>query len=787
MKRFLYTLLFSTIFFFGMGMDSTISYAEETETKELIATSGQCGENVYWKIEGTTLTIYGTGDMYDYAGDWYNTDNWPDYLKVRATTTDSSGETEQKIVLANSLINKVIIKDGVTNIGEYALYNLGNDATEIQIGKSVTSINEDGCRGFNGKSIAIPGNVRELGIEAFACSSLESVTLEEGVQILNIGVFEHCEKLKEILWADSIRTVGYNAFSNTEWLQNQVNADGFVIQGNMLLGYYGEDTEVTIPDGITSIQGDGFRRGGPSGIEVVTIPDSVTKIGDYAFENTRISDLQLSDRIEYIGTGAFRGCEKWLNVRIPKNVKYIGNAAFAGSAINESKGRIYEVDADNTVYYVPDGCNVICEKEDKKVIAGSSSSKIPDGTKEIAEWAFANWKIEEIEFSNSLEKIGAYAFCSAGLKKIDLPEKVTRIEEWTFGYCPLETVHMSSVVSYIGNAAFYRANITTLDFLPDTVHYIGTGAFERCEQLTEVKLPKNLTYIGAYAFEYCEKLTDVKLPQSLTYIGESAFSSCNLNEVTIPGKVETIERFAFSFNDNLTKVEFLNFGAIKELSQYDRKFQDCPKIEKIICYQCDFGKWKYGHIYSYQNSNDNVIHMDDVNTNDFDWHTLFDRVWNGMSNSTNPYEIHLYAQSKEEVLAGNTQKPELPDNESGTTRQDNNTTATEKTTEKTTEAVTGQTKNSPQITCSKLIKVKLKNLKKHSKKISLRARTTSDGKLQYKITKYPKGAKKYISVNKKGMVTMKKGAKKGNYVVTITSPETQVYTKMSKNVTIRVK
>ena len=83
--------------------------------------------------------------------------------------------------------------------------------------------------------------------------------------------------------------------------------------------------------------------------------------------------------------------------------------------------------------------------------------------------------------------------------------------------------------------------------------------------------------------------------------------------------------------------------------------------------------------------------------------------------------------------------------------------------------------------------MKLKNLKKHSKKLSLKARTTSDGKLQYKITKYPKGAKKYISVNKKGMVTMKKGAKKGNYVVTITSPETQVYTKMSKNVTIRVK
>lgn len=762
MKRFLYALLF-TIFFFGMGLNTTISYAEETETKELIATSGQCGENVYWKIEGTTLTIYGTGDMYDYKGDWYNTDNLPDYLKVCETTTDSSGETEKNIVPDNSLINKVIIEDGVTNIGEYALYNLGNDATEVQIGKSVTSIKEDGFYAFNGKKITIPGNVKEIGREAFGYSSLESVTLEEGVQILNIGAFWRSQ-LKEVLWADSIRVVGYSAFSDTEWLQNQVNADGFVIQGNMLLGYYGEDTEVTVPDGITSIQGDGFRREGPSGIEVVTIPDSVTKIGDSVFENTRISDLQLSDRIEYIGAGAFRGCEKWLNVRIPKNVKYIGNAAFAGSAVNESKGRTYEVDVDNTVYYVPDGCNVICEKADKKVIAGSSSSKIPDGTKEIAESAFAWWKIEEIEFPNSLEKIGAYAFWSTWLEKIDLPEKVTRIEKWTFANCPLKSVHVSSRLSYIGNVAFYKTGLTILDFLPDTVRYIGASAFEDCEQLTEVKLP-----------------------QSLTYIGDDAFFSCDMKEVTIPGKVETIGGCVFAFNKNLTKVEFLNFGAIKEFSSNNDKFQDCPKIEKIICYQCDFGKWKYGHIYHYENSGDNVIHEDNVNTDDFDWHTLFDRVWNGMSDSKNPYEIHLYAQSKEDVLAGVKPEPDTSDSSSETTEQDKTTATTEKTTEVSGTTESQTTKKTPKITCIKSAKIKAKDLKKRSRKISLKAKTTSDGKLQYKITKYPKRAKKYISVNKKGQVTIKKKAKKGTYVVTITSPETKKYTKNSKKVSIRVK
>lgn len=64
MKRFLYTILCSAIFFLGMGLNMTTVYAEETETKELIATSGQCGENVYWKIEGNNADyLWYRGDV----------------------------------------------------------------------------------------------------------------------------------------------------------------------------------------------------------------------------------------------------------------------------------------------------------------------------------------------------------------------------------------------------------------------------------------------------------------------------------------------------------------------------------------------------------------------------------------------------------------------------------------------------------------------------------------------------------------------------------------------------
>ena len=761
MKRFLYTLLFSTVFFLGMGMDSTISYAEETETAELIATSGQCGENVYWKIEGTTLTIYGTGDMYDYEGDTYNCEGLPDFSKVKVGEDVKAG---------NSLVQKIVIEDGVTSVGRCAFYDTG---TEVQIGKDVSIIRHDGFYSFNGTEITIPGNVKEIEDNAFTYSDLESVKFEEGVKVLRYGAFWR-SPIKNVEWADSISTVEYGVFANSSWIKNQADQDGFIIKGNMLLGYNGTKEEVTVPEGITSIQGDGFGDISfpRSGIDKVILPDSVTYIGCSTFENSQLKEVVLNDNITYIGDYAFSGCNNLSLIRIPKNVAYIGTEAYRGGWMYPNVKRTYEVDSENPNYCVPAGCNVIYEKKNKKVVAADTDSKLPKDTKIIGAGTFAGLNIESIDFPDTLEDIEENAFRRAKLKKIQLPSKVTKIKKWAFIECQdLESVELSPDTTYIGQAAFYGTAISSID-LPDSVTEIGEGAFEYCSNLTTAKLPSQIRTIREYAFSYC-----------------------NLKEVNIPEKVEFIGDWAFSNNEGLKNIEVLNCAGIKNHGL--RWFDKCPNVEIFNCYQCDMGKSTKGHLYN----EGNLLKYENIDEDSVDWDTFWKTYYLPISNMCvgDDVQTHLYAQSKEEVLASNTQKPELPDNESGTTRQDNNTTVTEKTTatekttevprttEKTTEAVTGETKKSPQITCSKLIKVKLKNLKKHSKKLSLKARTTSDGKLQYKITKYPKGAKKYISVNKKGMVTVKKGAKKGNYVVTITSPETQTYTKMSKNVTIRVK
>lgn len=88
------------------------------------------------------------------------------------------------------------------------------------------------------------------------------------------------------------------------------------------------------------------------------------------------------------------------------------------------------------------------------------------------------------------------------------------------------------------------------------------------------------------------------------------------------------------------------------------------------------------------------------------------------------------------------------------------------------------------ITYKKCKQYKAKSLKKKKVAISLKAKTTGDGKLTYKVTK---GSKKYITVSKSGKVTLKKGCKKGTYKITITASKTKKYKKATKVVTIKVK
>ena len=147
--------------------------------------------NLTWKLDADgTLTISGTGTMKDYD---YNNNPSPANQKK-----DS--------------VKKVVIKDGVTSIGNFAFYNC-KSLTSITIPDSVTSIELAAFNNCNNlTSITIPDSVTSIGDSAFElCNKLSSITLSNNITSIGNWAFHGCP-LTSITIPDSVTSIGDNAF-----------------------------------------------------------------------------------------------------------------------------------------------------------------------------------------------------------------------------------------------------------------------------------------------------------------------------------------------------------------------------------------------------------------------------------------------------------------------------------------------------------------------------------------------------------------------------------------------
>ncbi len=207
---------------------------------------GKCGDNVYWKFDSSTgtLTIFGTGDMYDYD---YNNRPWTDY--------------ENKI-------KTVVIADGVTSVGDSAFEDCIK-LTRVIISNSVIDI---GISAFEFCSaltdIVIPNSVESIGGRAFyKCASLTNITIPDKVTSIIDYTFYYCTKLTSITFGKELTSIGDRTF------------------------YYCINlTNIIIPDGVTSIGHWSFYH--CDSLTSVIIPDSVMMIGtgafDYCYELTDV-------------------------------------------------------------------------------------------------------------------------------------------------------------------------------------------------------------------------------------------------------------------------------------------------------------------------------------------------------------------------------------------------------------------------------------------------------------------------------------------------------------------
>ena len=277
------------------------------------ATSGDFGENncLHWEVKGSllsgkTLTISGKGAMPDFNFPEGNLAPWWNYEALGMLTSFGNFKLEGEL-------KKVVIKDGVTNVSNYALFFLPA-ATQITLPESVTSIGRYGialCSKLNG--ISLPKAVTGIGDFGLAGNSFTAVSLPDGLQTLGRGAFDACASLSGVTLPAAITAVPGKCFDDCTKLltvdyKGEVTAIGErAFEGCKSL------TKAPIPAAVTALGGSAFN--GCVALTEVTLPDGVTGIPDACFQGcTALAEMKLPATVTSVGHNAFTGCKALTDV-----------------------------------------------------------------------------------------------------------------------------------------------------------------------------------------------------------------------------------------------------------------------------------------------------------------------------------------------------------------------------------------------------------------------------------------------------------------------------------------
>ena len=278
------------------------------------ATSGDFGVNncLHWKVTSTftskTLTITGTGAMPDFDFPNGNLAPWWNY---EALGMNAISEIDFDI---KGNLKRVIIGDGVTNVGDYALFCLPA-ATQVTLPESVTRIGRYGiamCSALTGMSI--PKSVTEIGDFGLAGNGLTAVTLPDGLQSLGRGAFDTCASLTNTTLPAAITAVPGKCFADCTKLLNVKYAGTVTAIGDLAFESCKSLVTAPIPETVTEIGASAFT--GCTALTDVTLPAGVAAIPDGCFQGCiALKDMKLPGTVTSVGHNTFTGCTALKDVR----------------------------------------------------------------------------------------------------------------------------------------------------------------------------------------------------------------------------------------------------------------------------------------------------------------------------------------------------------------------------------------------------------------------------------------------------------------------------------------
>lgn len=518
---------------------------------------GQCGANAFWKLDKTgTLTIYGSGAMWDYP-----------------TSEDDSWWMDWALPWKYyyEAISRIVVAEGITHIGAYAFCWIDN-ATALSLPDSLTTIGQDAFCSFGGTEIIVPDKVTSIGDFAFnGCENLQTITLPAGLQSIG-SCFIECDTLETINFKGTMEQwlicgggestfpvtakvtcakggtlrEGGKCGDNLTWTLD--SSGTLTISGTGDMENYASGTSrgtdpapwayassmirsVEIGSGVTSI---GSYALVDTNITSLTIPGSVTTIGNYgAYHNRYLAELTLNEGLRSIGKGAFSWSKRLTTLTIPDGVTTIGEEAFVH-------------------------CWAWLPKADTYI--GLSTVSIPGSVTSIGKNAFDDNQelLTTVNFDGTQEQWNAIGGKDSGMPDTATINYVTVVGSGSCGAGVTWSLTSTGVLTIGGSGA-----VTQIPWQKETV--------------TEVVVFEGVTSLCNYAFTR-QPITRVTLPDSLTAIGTLAFAGCQMEELCLPRNLKTVGVEAFT---DCAELKYLDMDKNCAVTLGDMSFKLCTALEAV--------------------------------------------------------------------------------------------------------------------------------------------------------------------------------------------------------------
>lgn len=507
-------------------------------------------------------------------------------------------------------LQSVTIPTSVTSIGSYAFYGC-TKLGSVNLEEGLLTIGTSAFYNCNLTSITIPSTVTSIGNGAFKSnptvsvtwlpaecsigsddsapfystdSKVTSFTFGPNVELVPAYICKHMSKLDTVVLPPSVSRLGQNAFTYCTSLKS-INLP--VTQKTLPIGFLEGCTaleSIELPATLTTISQDAFY--GCTSLKNVTLHEGITTINQRAFYNCKLAEITVPSTVTSIGNGAFKSNPTTSVTWLPKNCS-IGTGEYAPFYSTNSK--ITSFTFGDSVQTVP---AYLCKNMNLL-----DTIVLPPSVNSLGTYAFAycsNLKsinlpvtqktlpvsflegctsLESIELPATLTTISTDAFygCSK-LANVTLHEGLTTINQRAFYNCKLAQITIPSTVTSIGNGAFKGNPTTSVTWHPkncstgtgedapfysassqitsftfgDSVQIVPSYLCKNMSKLETVVLPSTVTNIGQCAFMYCTSLKSFEFPKGIKTVATSVLEGCTaLQSVVIPSTVNSINQDAF--------------------------------------------------------------------------------------------------------------------------------------------------------------------------------------------------------------------------------------------------